>query len=280
MYKCDCVQVYNFGELLAHKVLDSLKGTEFAWLTDLLFVFNSGDVNKFRGMKGQWSSVPDLAASEAKLFEKVRLLYYCHSPSPPQGALSEYCGTSFFIDDRCQNCLYHYLSCFQCWCAQVCLLCLMEMTFRREATQRHIAFTEIAKETTLPVDQVELLIMKALSQGLVKGRIDEVTFSIMIIARYSKLYHVDQSLPILIRIHFRYMFMHDKSLRCAGGAVRDADVGAAAGAGQAAAGDHDQQDRQLVRERPVHGADHRDQGGRDPHLLTSDHPVTVSLSVK
>ena len=38
--------VYNFGELLAHKVLDSLKG-----LTDLLFVFNSGDVNKFRTMK-------------------------------------------------------------------------------------------------------------------------------------------------------------------------------------------------------------------------------------
>ena len=36
------------------------------------------------------------------------------------------------------------------------------------------------------------------------------------------------------------------ALRCAGGAVRDADVGAAAGAGQAAAGHHDQQDRQLV----------------------------------
>jgi len=125
-------KVYNFGELLAHKVLDSLKGTEFAWLTDLLFVFNSGDVNKFRGMKGQWSSVPDLAASEAKLFEKV------------------------------------------------CLLCLMEMTFRREATQRHIAFTEIAKETTLPLDQVELLIMKALSQGLVKGRIDEVEQCVML----------------------------------------------------------------------------------------------------
>jgi hypothetical protein len=31
------------------------------------------------------------------------------------------------------------------------------------------------QETTLPVDQVELLVMKALSQALVKGRIDEVT---------------------------------------------------------------------------------------------------------
>jgi len=125
-------KVYNFGELLAHKVLDSLKGTENAWLTDLLFVFNSGDVTKFRSMKAQWSSQPDLAKNEAKLFEKV------------------------------------------------CLLCLMEMTFRREATARQIAFTEIAQETTLPVEQIELLIMKALSQGLVKGRIDEVEQCVML----------------------------------------------------------------------------------------------------
>eukprot|EP00088_Acartia_fossae_P037407 TRINITY_DN38571_c0_g1_i1.p1 TRINITY_DN38571_c0_g1~~TRINITY_DN38571_c0_g1_i1.p1 ORF type:complete len:128 (-),score=39.16 TRINITY_DN38571_c0_g1_i1:67-450(-) len=83
-------------------------------------------------MKPQWSTQPDLAKNEQKLFEKV------------------------------------------------CLLCLMEMTFRREATERHIAFTEIAKETTLPVDQIELLVMKALSQGLVKGRIDEVGQCVMV----------------------------------------------------------------------------------------------------
>ena len=76
-------KVYNFGELLTHKVLDSLKGTENAWLTDLLFVFNSGDVAEFRAMKPQCTQ-SDLAKNEAKLFEKV------------------------------------------------CLLCLMEMTFRRE----------------------------------------------------------------------------------------------------------------------------------------------------
>jgi len=125
-------KVYNFGELLAHKVLDSLKGTENAWLTDLLFVFNSGDVNKFRGMKPKWSSIPDLASHEARLYEKV------------------------------------------------CLLCLMEMTFRREATERHIAFTEISKETTLPLEQVELLVMKGLSQGLVRGKIDEVEQVVML----------------------------------------------------------------------------------------------------
>merc|ERR1712154_734533 len=58
---------------------------------------------------------------------------------------------------------------------KVCLLCLMEMTFRREATERQISFNEIADATSLPVNQVELLVMKALSQGLVKGRIDQVS---------------------------------------------------------------------------------------------------------
>ena len=54
----------------------------------------------------------------------------------------------------------------------------MEMTFRREATQRQISFTEIATATTLPVDHVEMLIMKALAQGLVKGKIDGVAGSV------------------------------------------------------------------------------------------------------
>jgi len=119
-------KVFDFGELLAHNVLQSLKGGENEWLIDLLFAFNSGDVTKFRQLKPKWSTQRDLAHNEALLFEKV------------------------------------------------CLLCLMEMTFRREATQRQISFTEIAQATTLPVDQVEMLIMKALSQGLVRGRIDEV----------------------------------------------------------------------------------------------------------
>jgi len=58
---------------------------------------------------------------------------------------------------------------------KVCLLCLMEMTFRREANQRQIKFTEIAEATTLPINQVEMLIMKCLAQGLVKGKINEVS---------------------------------------------------------------------------------------------------------
>lgn len=57
---------------------------------------------------------------------------------------------------------------------KISLLCLMEMTFKRPANKRTITFEEIAKEAKLPIKEVEILIMKALAQGLVKGAIDEV----------------------------------------------------------------------------------------------------------
>ncbi|NXD72939.1 PSD13 ATPase, partial [Eolophus roseicapillus] len=54
------------------------------------------------------------------------------------------------------------------------LLCLMEMTFTRPANHRQLTFEEIARSAKVTVNEVELLVMKALSVGLVKGSIDEV----------------------------------------------------------------------------------------------------------
>ena len=48
------------------------------------------------------------------------------------------------------------------------------MTFKRPATNRQLTFAEIAQEAQLPEPEVELLVMKALSLGLVKGSIDQV----------------------------------------------------------------------------------------------------------
>lgn len=145
--------VYNFGELLAHPVLQTLKGTENEWLIDLLFAFNSGDVQKFRSVKNKWSTQADLAANENLLFEKV------------------------------------------------CLLCLMEMTFRREATQRQINFKEISEATTLPINQVELLVMKALSQGLVKGKIDQVGQVVHLTWVQARVLNTDQLKVMMTKIN-------------------------------------------------------------------------------
>ncbi|KAK2580072.1 hypothetical protein KPH14_012355 [Odynerus spinipes] len=118
--------VYNLGELLAHPVLESLKGTPNSWLIDLLQAFNAGNIVALEKLKPQWSKVADLAAQELKLRQKISLL------------------------------------------------CLMEMTFKRQANNRQLTFTEISQETRLPLGEVELLVMKALAQGLVRGAIDQV----------------------------------------------------------------------------------------------------------
>jgi len=54
----------------------------------------------------------------------------------------------------------------------------MEMTFRRDANDRQITFGDVAQNTGLGDDKVELLVMKALSKGLVKGSIDQVAQTI------------------------------------------------------------------------------------------------------
>ncbi|CAL8073752.1 unnamed protein product [Calicophoron daubneyi] len=57
---------------------------------------------------------------------------------------------------------------------KVTLLCLCEMIFRRPANKRTLTFAEISAATRVPNDQIELFLMRALSLGLIKGRIDEV----------------------------------------------------------------------------------------------------------
>jgi len=118
--------VYNFGELLAHPILEALKSSARGWLVDVLYAFNSGNIKRFDELKTHWATQPDLAANEVQMRQKITLL------------------------------------------------CLMEMTFKRAATDRQLSFQEIAAETRLPVEEVELLVMRALSLDLVRGSIDQV----------------------------------------------------------------------------------------------------------
>ncbi len=57
---------------------------------------------------------------------------------------------------------------------KICLMALIESVFKRSADDRTIAFASIAAETKLPVDEVEHLVMKALSLKLIRGTLDQV----------------------------------------------------------------------------------------------------------
>lgn len=57
---------------------------------------------------------------------------------------------------------------------KVVLLCLMNIAFERSSSDRLISFAVIADRARIPVDQVEWVLMRALSLGLIKGTIDQV----------------------------------------------------------------------------------------------------------
>lgn len=57
---------------------------------------------------------------------------------------------------------------------KIAILCLMEMAFNKSSAQRKLTFAEIAREARIPLDEVELLVMKALAEKLIRGHIDQV----------------------------------------------------------------------------------------------------------
>ncbi|XP_024384021.1 26S proteasome non-ATPase regulatory subunit 13 homolog B [Physcomitrium patens] len=70
--------IYNFGELLAHPIVNSLLGTSVEWLYFILQAFNAGDLTRYQELCGQYQSAltaqPALVENEKKLWEKINIL--------------------------------------------------------------------------------------------------------------------------------------------------------------------------------------------------------------
>ena len=57
---------------------------------------------------------------------------------------------------------------------KVVLISLMNLAFERSSNDRQISFFHISQRAKIPIDQVEWVLMRALSLGLIKGTIDQV----------------------------------------------------------------------------------------------------------
>ena len=118
--------IYNFGELLLHPILDSLVNTAHAWLRDLLFAFNRGDLAAYDVLAGN--------ISKNELLNEHRIFLY----------------------------------------QKISLSALTETVFKRPPHDRAMSFATISHETKVQPNEIEHLIMKALSLGLLRGSIDQV----------------------------------------------------------------------------------------------------------
>jgi len=122
--------VFNFGEVLSTPILSVLAQGPHAWLSELLHVFDAGDVDRF-----------------AALVERHREEYYS------QPALVN---REEFIKEK------------------VVLLSLINLVFDTPSHERTIPFSKVAARGRIGTEQVEWLLMRAMSLGLIKGVIDEV----------------------------------------------------------------------------------------------------------
>ncbi|EME39845.1 hypothetical protein DOTSEDRAFT_74671 [Dothistroma septosporum NZE10] len=118
--------IYNFGELLLHPILDSLNKTEHSWLRDLLFAFNRGDLQAYNILQQHLEANSLLKAHQQFLYQKISLS------------------------------------------------ALTQLVFSRAPQDRSMTFNTISQETKVNLDEIEHLIMKALSLGLLRGSIDQV----------------------------------------------------------------------------------------------------------
>ncbi|MCJ1457908.1 26S proteasome regulatory subunit [Mycoblastus sanguinarius] len=118
--------IYNFGELLLHPILETLTSTPHAWLRDLLYAFNRGDLAAYNVLEANLSKAPLLEVHKTFLYQKISLS------------------------------------------------ALTEAVFRRPPHDRAMTFQTISRETNVQPAEIEILIMKALSLGLLRGSIDQV----------------------------------------------------------------------------------------------------------
>ncbi|KAG6521413.1 26S proteasome non-ATPase regulatory subunit 13 homolog B-like [Zingiber officinale] len=70
--------IYNFGELLAHPIINSLIGTQVEWLYHILQAFNSGNLIRYQELckihNAALTAQPALVENERKLLEKINIL--------------------------------------------------------------------------------------------------------------------------------------------------------------------------------------------------------------
>ena len=118
--------IYNFGELLLHPILDSLKDADHSWLRDLLFAFNRGDLQAYGILQSHLEADSLLKSHQQSLYQKISLS------------------------------------------------ALTQLVFSRAPQDRAMTFATISQETRVQPDEIEHLIMKALSLGLLRGSIDQV----------------------------------------------------------------------------------------------------------
>ena len=157
--------LYNFGELLEHPVVTTLEATDFAWLAHLLRAFSVGDIDQYESLvethHAQLAEQPALLANTSFLKEKITLMCLTETLFQHLGPAADRAVPFAAIATASKLPV-----------EQVCAL------MRARTTLAPPTYTSPSRPALLP--QVELLLMRALSLKLIRGKIDQVDGTIAV----------------------------------------------------------------------------------------------------
>eukprot|EP00658_Telonema_sp_P-2_P064200 TRINITY_DN530_c0_g2_i1.p1 TRINITY_DN530_c0_g2~~TRINITY_DN530_c0_g2_i1.p1 ORF type:complete len:437 (-),score=170.09 TRINITY_DN530_c0_g2_i1:331-1596(-) len=128
--------IFTFGEILMHPVVEALNGTEHEWMLKMIRTLNYGHIQDFENL---WTSDAAVINSHPIVVSSRQLLKQ-----------------------------------------KVAIAAVLELVFHRKSADRLIPFQAVADCAVIGLNEVELLLMKAMALDLIKGRIDEVDQTVLV----------------------------------------------------------------------------------------------------
>jgi 26S proteasome regulatory subunit N9 len=128
---------FNFGELLLQDIVKTLRTTQFSWVVDILQAFSDGNLSLFdQSMQKHQAEIAASELSVEVLAAKIRQL-----------ALMELAFKKLEVPNQ---------------------------GFQNPANRMPLDFDEISQHCRVPQEEVEFLAMRAMANGLIKGKINQV----------------------------------------------------------------------------------------------------------
>eukprot|EP00981_Chlorochromonas_danica_P002351 scaffold453_cov187-Ochromonas_danica.AAC.21 len=132
--------IYNFGEILATPILSYLENQPKAWLGELVAAVHRGAVPQVRNLLATHANQLIVQDGHGKTVMKMD-------------------------KDTVVKIVVEKAS----------LLAIVQLAFHRPPADRQLSFQEVSSVCDCPVDSVERLVMRAMSQQLLRGLVDEVS---------------------------------------------------------------------------------------------------------
>lgn len=124
---------------------------------------------------GQAVSTPILGALENT--PEAWLMEFMHAMAKGDVILFNNLSTKYATQIQSQPALVHRATAVK---EKITLLALVNMVFERPSAERTLTFAEVAERIHVQVDQVELVVMRALSLKLIEGFLDQVAQTVQV----------------------------------------------------------------------------------------------------